>query len=122
MPNSVLIHPRLMRSLRRHFNSRATIRNGTTTYNSHNEEVTSWQDDPLLKQLPCYIEPASGGEQRQAGNTLVTNQWNVIIAGFYPNINDEQQIVIDDNEYNIINVSTESTDTLTALVVEKVTL
>jgi len=122
MPVSELVHPRLMRSLRRHFNSRATLQNGTTTYNSHNEAVTTWLDDPLLKQLPCYIEPASGGEQRNAGNTIVSNLWNVVIAGFYPNISDQQQIVIDGNAYNIINVSTESTDTLTALVVEKVTL
>jgi SPP1 family predicted phage head-tail adaptor len=122
MPASVLINPRLMRSLRRHFNSRATIQNGTTTYNSHNEPVTVWNDDPLLKQLSCYIEPASGGEQRQAGNTLVTNLWNVLIAGFYPNISDQQQITIDGIVYNITDVSTESTDTVTAIVVEKVTL
>ena len=111
-----------MRSLRRHFNSRATIQDATITYDTHNEAVTVWNDNPLLKAISCYIEPSSGGEQRQAGNTLVTNQWNIILAGNYPQINDNQQIVVDDVAYNIVNVSVEGTDTLTALVVEKVTL
>lgn len=120
MPTSVLIHPRMLRSLRRVFNSRATIQNAITTQDSHNEDVTNWVDDPLLKQLSCYLEPASGGETRQAGSVLVTNLWNCVIAGFYPNISNQQQLVVDDVAYNIKNTSLESTDTITVLVLEKV--
>lgn len=122
MPASKLVHSKLMRSLRHHFNCRATIQNAITDYNDFNEPITTWQDDPLLTQLPCYIEPASGGETRLAGNTIVTNQWNVVLAGFYPQINNEQQITVDSITYNITNASTEATDTLTALVVERVSI
>lgn len=122
MPHSLLIHPRLTRNLHNVFNSRATIQNSTITYNSHNEAVYNWVDDPLLKQLPCYIEPARGGEQRQPGNTIITNQWNVILADNYPQISDQQQIVIDGIAYNIVDIATEATDTITAIVVERVSI
>lgn len=120
MPASELIHPRMLRSLRRVFNSRANIQNATETVNSHNEPIIVWADDPLLKQLACYIEPASGGETRQPGSTLVSGLWNCILAGFYPQISNLQQIVVDGIAYNINDTSLESTDTITVLVLERV--
>ena len=122
MPASELIHSRMLRSLRRHFTSRANVQNAITTQDTHNEDITEWINDPLLMQLPCYIEPARGGEIQTPGNVLVTNQWNCIIAGYYPNISVQQQIVVDSIVYNVKDVSTESTNSITALVLEKVSL
>jgi hypothetical protein len=112
--------------MRRVFTSRANVQNGVETFDSYNEPSIVWQDDPLLVQLPCYVEPASGngsgGETRKPGNTLVTGLWNCVIAGYYPNITNEQQIVVDGITYNINDTSLESTDTITVLVLERVSV
>lgn len=125
---SPLIHPRLMRGLLRSgfFNSRATFQIGTTTFDSFNQPTTAYADDPLLKDKPCYIEPISGGEARQPGATLITNRFNVIVPEYLASVINAQetdqpyQVVIDQVAYNIIDVASEDTHTLTAIVIEKV--
>src|SRR5919106_915243 len=111
-----LVHPALMRSLYRHFTNIARIQDRIETSDDFNQPIITYADNPLLINIRCYIEPASGGEARQPGNTLVTNQWNIILAGDYPQIQKTQRIVVDGQAYNIINVSVEATHTLTAIV------
>lgn len=119
---NTLVHPALTRSLYRHFPNRANIQDRIETADDFNQPVFNYVDNPLLVAIPCYIEPASGGEARQPGNTLVTNQWNIILAGDYPQIQKTQRIVVDDQAYDIDNVSVEATHTITAIVAKIVSI
>lgn len=107
-----------MRSLRNHFSEDATILNDVITTNSFNEEVHTLTPDPQLTNIPCYKEPISGGEVRTPGATLVTDRWNIILAGYYPQLSKEQAISVGEEVFNIIDFSVESTHTITAIVAE----
>lgn len=127
MNKTQLIHPKLTANVTAHFPNRATILDATVTYDEANQPQTTYADtaNPLLTNIRCYIEPISGatsGEVRREGYSLVTDQWNCVLAGDYPQIDNTQGIRVDDVEYNIVNVSTEATRTITALVLEKVSL
>src|SRR3990172_12997961 len=80
-----------------------------------NEPIETPSIDPLIQNVAAYIEPISihTGEIRKADQTIVTNGWEISLAGFY-NI-DVDDIVVDefDNVYNVLHVSQDAFKTQT---------
>lgn len=124
MPSS-LSHPELMAVLgATHFNATVKFQNGTTVYDTTNEETTTFADDEDLIDINAYIEPMLGGEENRASNqTIVAEMFNVALAGYYPTITNNMRMVdASGREYNVKTMAFDDTLTTTWLVCERVNL
>lgn len=118
-----LIDPRLMAHLARtHFPNLVTIGELTTTYDASNEPIFTFAADNDLTDIAAYIEPVlSNQEIRREDQTVVTNAFNIVLAGSYPSI-DEHNNLTDDlgRVFNIISASIDGLRTQTIIVGELV--
>lgn len=124
MPNlamlGVIVDPRLMRSIPKVFNSLGTIEAETTLQDPYSgEETISYIVDPLMSNIPCYVEPTRQMEVRRPDNTIVERAWDICLQGYYPRIDVEDRIVIDGAyNHNILAVKHDDTHTVTFLTTE----
>jgi head-tail adaptor len=118
-----LIHPSLMQELTRtHYPSRVTLQNATATYDGANEKTETWANIGSLTSIAAYIEPVLGNQEvRRADQTIVTDAYNISLAGYYPTITEGQRIIDDHGKiYNIISASVDDFSTHTIIVAERV--
>lgn len=104
----------------RHFNSLCTIERITTTINPNSgEEVITYVGDPLLTNIPCYLEPYRPAlEVRRPDQTIVTSAFHIALRGYFPQISVEDRARIDTLVYNILNTDDDDTGTLTIILAE----
>lgn len=120
---SYLIHPQLMQHLAQtHFKSRVTVNSQTTTYDAANEPVFTYTPIAQLSNIPAYIEPAIGPtEIRRKDQTVVVNGYNILLAGYFPTISEEDTLIDQDKRtFNIIDAATDDTRSTTWIVAERV--
>ena len=120
MPNQ-LVSPYLMRHVARFaFPNTVSIQVYTVTYDSSNEPVDTWHDDPLLVNLSAYIEPIDNRiEIRRSDQTIIENGWNISLAGFYPTIKETDQLTDElGRVHNILGVDFDAFHTKTDLITE----
>ena len=115
-----IIHAQLMPELARFFPSLCTIGNVVQTQDAANQPIDTWQDNPLLQNIRCLVQPASGMETRSRQQTIEINQWLIGLDGFYPTITQSDQATVDSEIYNILRVAHDDHETATYLTVEKV--
>jgi len=121
MPDQQIVHPLLMQTLAQfHFPNIVGIQVHTITYDAANEEVHTWVDDPLLIGLSAYIEPIDSKiEIRKPDQTILENGWNIVLAGYYPTINEIDQVTDElEHVYNILGVDFDAFKTQTILTTE----
>jgi hypothetical protein len=121
---SHIFHPDLMRHLAQNrFGSTGTVQHGTITQGSDGEPIVTYANDPLLTRIPCQVEPhrAQGdAEIRRPNNTVVTEPFDILLAGYYPRISVTDQLVVWPTQatHNILRVAHDDTRTYTTLVTE----
>jgi len=120
MPNS-LISPNLMKHVARfHFLNTVDVARFTVVYDSSNEPVETWVNDPLLQDLLAYIEPFDSRiEVRRADQTIIENGWHISLAAFYPTIKEIDRATDElGRVHNILGVDFDAFHTQTNLITE----
>lgn len=116
-----IAHPRLMRSIPFVFNSRGTVMRGTPTQDLFGEDLYTYEEDPILKDIYCYVEPIQNMEVRLPNQTVITQTHKIVLKGYFPTITNADHFFIEpDEDYNIIEVLHDDTDTMTILTCERV--
>lgn len=103
-----------------HFPNTVSIQSKTVVFDSSNEPTDTWVTDPLLVDLPAYIEPIDRRiEIRRPDQTIIENGWNISLAGFYPTIKETDQVTDElGRVHNILVASFDAFHTKTDLVTE----
>jgi len=125
---SRLAHPRMLRRLSQtHFNNVATIGTMTIVYDDFNQpidQIFTPSDIPELTNIPCYKEPLGEvGKDQEYGKPnqiVITDKFNVALAGYFPQIRTEDVIRINERLYDITGVASDDTNTITFLNVKVV--
>lgn len=118
-------HRFLARVKHSHMRSRCTILDQVIGQDEFNDETITFVRNPLLTAIPCYVEPARGaaaGEENTPSNTIVTDVFNVVLGGYYPQIDEEAHALIDDAEYDITAIASDDQHILTILTLTKVSV
>lgn len=123
-----LIHPQLMESLTPVFyDSEVTIQANTPTRDSIGGVTDGFDEVTGLMDLACSIAPLSDAgpsgsrEQRGVALTVTTDHLLCAIPQYLPQITDEMRAVVNDVVWNITGSQADSHQTMTRLVLEKVT-
>lgn len=110
-----------MQSLKLIFNSLCTIQRKVVSFNSYNEEIITYADEPSLTGIRCYREPASGSEIRTPNMTYSLSTYVLALKGYYPAIGLTDRAVVNLEEfYNVIRVTHDDTKTITFVTCEVV--
>jgi len=120
MPN-LLIHPRLMQHVAQsHFPNTVDVARFTIVYDSSNEPVETWVAEPLMQELPAYIEPLDNRiEVRRSDQTIIENGWHISLAAFYPTIKEIDRVTDElGRVHNILSVDFDAFHTQTNLITE----
>ena len=116
-----LIHPQMMERVQPNFYpSRCTIQQATETQDSYGQPMPDWGDLAGMIDLPCRIAPRSTQERRTPAQVYVTATHQVSLAGYYPNIVEAMQSVVDGVAYNIEGVEHDGNHKTTRLFVSRV--
>ena len=99
-----------------------TIQTYTETENDINEEIKTWADKEDHIDLDCFLGNVRGAEVSQKDRTIHTTFKRAVLLGAYPLILASERAVIDDITYEIIAVSFDLEDNITALDLERMTL
>jgi len=135
VPSGVIVDPRMLSRLANFFPSLCTIQEATYTVDTHGYPEPTWEDKEGHIDLACAIAPMYQGaperaEITRADGTIVVATHHISLAGYYPDIRPEMQVVIDrdfgdggfgEGEiWDIVSVETSSHQELTRLRVRKV--
>lgn len=120
--NQRLIHPRLMTSLFRFFNSKCAIQNPTIVPGSlRTSDPTSWTSSET--DIDCVISRISnsseGNEVRRKDKTIVLHPYGIILDGVFT-VTEKDRILSDSVAYDILTVDYDSKNTMTSLVCERI--
>jgi len=128
MPNlailGVIVDPRLMQKLPKHFNSLGTIEAESVIQDPYSgEESIVYTASLTMTNILCYVEPTSPTKEvRRPDNTIVETAWDICLKGYYPLIDVEDRIKIDGvYNHNILAVKHDDTHTVTFLTTEIIT-
>lgn len=117
---SRLFHPRLMRTLHTHHNTRGYIQHkNPPTQDASGEEIVTYTPDRLLIGLQAQVDQdTSGAEVRRPDQTIVEFAYSIALQGYYPQIKVTDQFVINDDVHDILNVAHDSEHAHTTLTTE----
>lgn len=118
--NQRLIHPRLMTSLYRFFNSKCAIQNPTIVPGAlGNSDPSSWASSET--DIDCVISRISnsseGNEVRRKDKTIVLHPYGIILDGVFT-VTEKDRILSDSVAYDVLTVDFDSKSTMTSLVCE----
>ena len=115
-----IIHPQRMRNLTEagHFPSLCSIGNIQSTQDAANQPIDVFVPNPAFDAIPCKVEPTSGAETRGKQQAVELNQWLIGLAGYFPQIVQDDQATIDEVIYNILRVTHDDHETATYLTCE----
>lgn len=121
--NQRLIHPKLMSSLFRFFNSKCAIQNPTIVAGDlGNSDPTSWASSET--DIDCVISRISnsseGNEVRRKDKTIALHPYGIILKGVFT-VTEKDRILSDSVAYDILTVDYDSKSTMTSLVCELIT-
>lgn len=119
---SGIVSPYLMQALAAHFNSTVDLRAPETIQDEAGQEVTV--HPPTDKRIKAYKEPLGADQEvRREDQTLVTEGYNFVLQGYFPDVNVEYQLVDLttglDELYDIIKVVSDDSRTFTIITAEK---
>ena len=117
-----LIHPSLMTSLYRFFNSTCAIQNPTVTAGDYGEtEPESWTSSET--DIDCVISridnSSDGNEVRREDKTVVLHPYGIILDGVFT-ITEKDRILSDSVAYDVLSVDFDSKSTYTSLICERI--
>lgn len=117
-----LIHPKLMSSLVRFFNSKCAIQNPTITAGDYgNTEPSTWANQDI--DIDCVISRIKGGSQgnevRRKDKTIVLHPYGIILDGVFT-ATEKDRILSDNVAYDILSVDYDSKSTITSLICERI--
>ena len=120
--NQRLIHPDLMNSLYRFFNSTCSIQEPTLVPGDYGEtENFTWADSET--GIDCVIsrikQGANGYEIRREDKTVVLHPYGIILKGVYT-LTENSRIVSDSQAYDIIAKDYDSKSNMTSLICEQI--
>lgn len=121
--NQRLIHPGLMSSLFRFFNSKCAIQNPTIAAGDlGNSDPSSWASSET--DIDCVISRIKGGsdgnEVRRKDKTIVLHPYGIILDGVFA-VTEKDRILSDSVAYDILTYDYDSKSTMTSLVCELIT-
>jgi len=119
-----IIHYGMLDNLWRFFPRKVTIKQFTPgTQDAYGEKtVGTWKVVSGLEDLACQISPADGGEERRADMTPVIYTHRIVIAGYYPEIQENYKAVMDDGVvFDIVKVEHDSQQKTTPIMARLVT-
>jgi len=111
----------MLNKLERFFPRKVTIKHFIPgTQDSYGEKtVGTWVNVTGLIELPCQISPAEGGKQQRTDMTPVIYTHRIVIAGYYPEILETYQAVMDgDVTFEIMKIENDSQQITTPLLVK----
>jgi hypothetical protein len=123
MRQGEIVHYGMLENLYRFFPRKVTIKQLVpASQNGYGEPVTgSWTDFEGLVELPCQIAPAEGEKQKKADMSPVIYTHRIVIAGYYPEIQENYRAVLDDDtEFEIVKKENDSQQKTTPLKVRLV--
>jgi hypothetical protein len=115
-----IIHPHRMRNLIEtgHFPSLCSIGNVQSTQDAANQPIDVFVPHKGMAAIPCKVEPTSGAETRGRQQAVELNQWLIGLAGYFPQIVQDDQADVDGIVYNIMRVAHDDHETVTYLTCE----
>ena len=118
--NKFLIHPNLMSSLFRFFNSTCDIQE--PTYPTDGEtEPSGWTS--VESDVNCVISRIKGGsdgnEIRRSDKTVVLHPYGIVLDGVY-SVTESNSILSSGNRYDILSVDYDSKGNMTSLICERI--
>lgn len=126
MPVGTIFPPQFMSHVAQNrFGSRGAIQRRQRTQDDYGQEIVVYASDPLLVAIPCQVQPRTNradAEVRTSNETTVTLVFDILLAGYYPTISEQDQISVSPQEraYNILKVAHDDTRTYTMLTAEVV--
>ncbi len=119
-----IVHPNLMSALGGFYPSLCTIRAATETQSATGAVQQGWADAPGLVGLRCRMAPAEGvqaaRELRLIEGTHVELLYSIALAGHYPAITEQMQVLVDETAYDIVGVLHDGNHAATRLFVRLV--
>lgn len=119
MTTSRIVHPRMQQEISRyHYHTSVRLCTRQETLNTLKEAIiTSVPTDRVYK---AYCEPANKDQEiRRADQSLVLEAFTFYLDGFYPHINTEFDILVDNVIlHDIISVTQDDTNSFTVLTTE----
>lgn len=121
--NQRFIHPKLMSSLYRFFNSKCAIQTPTIVAGDlGNSDPSSWTSTST--DVDCVISRIKGGsdgnEVRRKDKTIVLHPFRIILKGVFT-VTEKDRILSDSVAYDILTYDYDSKSTYTSLICELIT-
>lgn len=122
--SSRIFHPNLMTHISRdRFASLADVERKTITTDGFGEEIITYVPDADLLQIACQVEPRTNrtdSEIRRPDQTIVTQPFDALLNGYYPTINEADQLRVWPREelHNILKVAHDDARAYTTLMTE----
>lgn len=123
MRQGEIIHYGMLENLYRFFPRKVTIKQLVpASQDSYGEPITgTWVNVKGLVDLPCQIAPAEGEKQKREDMSPVIYTHRLVIADYYPEIQENYRAVLDDDtEFEIVKVEHDSLQKTTPLKVRLV--
>lgn len=119
--NQRLIHPDLMTSLYRFFNSTCAIQSGTITAGDYGNSDVGAPWTSTSTDVDCVISRIKGGSEgneiRRKDKTIVLHPYGIILDGVFTVV-EYNRILSDSVAYDVLSVDYDSKSTMTSLVCE----
>ena len=113
---SRIVHPRMMKVLEKDFFPQlCTLKEPVKSRDSSGEEIRTYVVRAGYEELPCRVAPAGGSERRGNQFTHLDATHAIALPGQFADLTEEWIAVVDDQEYQILNVGKDAEGVMTHL-------
>lgn len=116
-----IIHPSMLSKLPNFYPSLCTIQNHTSTQDDYGQPADTFADLADHVNLSCRIapEPNSRSGERDAANRTTSEHTHIVdLRGYYPNISEVHQAIVDGATYDIEAVEHDGNKVTTRMKVQ----
>jgi len=116
-----LVHPRLLETLHRFYNSAVTIKRYLIeSPDSFGQPNPTWSNLTDHVDLACSLAPKGGQEVKMADMTIAISTHTISISGYHPTITPTMRAVVGSQTFDILSVETDSRLKTTRLITQVV--
>ena len=113
-----LIHPDMLDSLPDFYPKSCTIKEPSSVQSGSGHPTITYTAIGALTNLACRLAPSTGKEVKKSNQTYTVGSYTIVFPDYYVAITELMQAVIDEVDYDILNVAHDAEEESTRLLVE----
>jgi hypothetical protein len=119
---ATLLHPSFFAHMSAFFPQTCNIIERGGMIDSYGAMTSDWKTVEGMASVQCALAIPTGGKQWRSDMSPTIIGQQIVLAGYFPNINESMRAVVDGSTYDIMLVEHNPTHEITRLTVQKATV